>query len=350
MASQVTPAHCSDQVVDAVGLSPVTGPIEGSGWLQGDCTERDRTKAIRSNTTRLLFCSPFIPIPMSESTTRTEADAVIEQTLLGVEPIELVPGHVYVVRTREGFKTIDLNQPEVLLAAGLERLTPRAHYAFHSVQSFTSYVLSVFDNDPDAIDDDAYRPRRNRALCIADEARETIRLIFDAQPNEWGNVYADLKLVGSSEAMRWAEASGTYMAQQDFAEFCELNLETFSSPDAATILEIAQTFQAKSTVDFSSAVRLSSGAIKLKREEQINATAGERADISIPEVLTVAMPLFKYGKAYAVKARLRYRIVDSAVRLSVLLVEPEMAIEHAFKEVVDEVSSLLGMRVFYGNV
>ncbi len=344
------PARCSDQAVDAVGLSPVTGPIEGSGWLQGDCTRQDRTKAICSNTTRLPFCSPFIPIPMSESTTRTEADALIEQTLLGVEPIELLPGHVYVVRTREGFKTIDLTKPELLNAAGWERLRPQANYAFHSVQSFTSYVLSVFDNYPEGLDDDAYRPRRSRALCIADEAQGTVRLIFDAQPNEWGTVYADLMLLGSPEAKRWMAASGTYMAQQDFAEFCELNLETFSSPNAAKILEIAQTFQAKSTVDYSSAVRLFSGAIKLRREEQINATAGERSDISIPEVLTVAMPIYKFGKAYAVMARLRYRIVDSAVKLSVLLVDPEMAIEHAFKEVVDEVSTLLGMPVFYGKV
>lgn len=279
---------------------------------------------------------------------RTEADAVIEQTLLGVEPVKLTPGHVYAVRTRDGFKTIDLNQPDVLKAAGWERLNPQSSFAFHSISSFTDYVAQVFDYDTD--DEDAYKPRRTRALCIADEAARTIRLVFDAQPNEWGTVYADLKLLGSPEAKRWLEASGKYLAQQDFAEFCELNLETFSSPDSATILEIAQTFQAKSTVDFSSAVRLSSGAIKLKRDEKIEATAGERADIAIPEVLTVAMPIFKYGKAYAVKARLRYRIVDGAVKLSVLLVDPEMAIEHAFREVIDGVSSLLEMPVFYGKV
>jgi uncharacterized protein YfdQ (DUF2303 family) len=285
---------------------------------------------------------------MSEPTIRTEADAVIEQTLLGMEPVQLNPGGVYALRTRDGFKLIDLNQPEVLRAAGWERLNPQARYAFHSIQSFADYVAKVFDYDDN--DKDSYRPRRSRALCMADELALKIRLIFDAQPNEWGSVYADLALVNSPEAQRWLEASGKYLAQQDFAEFCELNLESFSSPDAATILEIAQTFQAKSTVDFSSAVRLSSGAIKLKREEKIDATAGERADISIPELLTVAMPIFKYGRAYAVKARLRYRIVDSAVRLSVLLVDPEMAIEHAFKEVVDEVSNLLKMPVFYGKV
>jgi hypothetical protein len=43
-------------------------------------------------------------------------------------------------------------------------------------------------------------------------------------------------------------------------------------------------------------------------------------------------------------------VVESAVRLSVLLVDPEMAIEHAFKEVAEEVSNLLGMPVFFGKV
>jgi uncharacterized protein YfdQ (DUF2303 family) len=269
------------------------------------------------------------------------------------EVVELTPGGIYAVRTPNGYQTINLTKEDVLKSAGQPRNSAKSSYAFHSIESFTLYAKGVFDAcsvELDNIDNVDYIAYRRQAICIADEDRGTIRLIFDASPNEWGDVYAELQLHKSPEAKRWAEASGTYMAQQDFAEFCELNLETFSSPDAATILEIAQTFQAKSTVDFSSAVRLSSGAIKLKREEQINATAGERADISIPEVLTVAMPLFKYGKAYAVKARLRYRIVNSAVKLSVLLVDPEMAIEHAFKEVVDEVSTRLGMPVFYGKV
>lgn len=280
---------------------------------------------------------------------RSEADAVIEQTLLGVEPVELCPDNIYAVRTPDGFKTIDLTKEEVLKAAGWPRSCPRSSFAFHSIESFTSYVQGVFAMPgPDDAHPSPYSV--DNALCIADEDALTIRLIFDAQPKDWGTVYADLKLQHSPEAHRWLVSSGKYLAQQDFAEFCEINLESFSSPDAATILEIAQTFQAKSTVDFSSAVRLSSGAIKLKREEQTTATAGERAEIAIPEVLTLALPLFKYGKAYAVKARLRYRVVESAVKLSVLLVDPEMAFEHAFKEVVSDVQERLNMPVFYGKV
>lgn len=287
---------------------------------------------------------------------RSEADAVHKQALLGVEPVELIPGRIYAIRTSAGFQTIDLTTEQVLQAVGWERERAVSRYSFHDIKSFTDYVNGIFarrtaEGKPAQDGDDgAYRPLRNHALCIADEAALTIRLIFDAQPNEWGDVHADLKLQIAPEAQRWVSSSGKYMTQQDFAEFCELNLESFSSPAAATILEIAQTFQAKTTVDFGSAVRLSNGAIKLKREEKVEATAGERADITIPEELRLALPIFKYDKTYEVRARLRYRVRDSAVHLSVLLIDPEMAFEHAFREVANQVSTQLDMPVFWGQV
>lgn len=276
--------------------------------------------------------------------TRTEADAVHEQKLLSIEPVDLLPGHVYGIRTVDGFKTIDLTNTKTLAAFGWERLQPVSRYVFHDIQSFVGHVKSIF-NAADTI----YVP--SSALCIADETAFTIRLIFDSLPTQWGEVYADLKLQLSPEAQRWKACSGKYVAQQDFAEFCELNLKTFASPSAATVLEIAQTFQAKTTVDFSSAVRLSNGTFKLRREEKVEwAVAGERADITIPEELRLALPLFKYDKTYEVRARLRYRIQEGAVRLSVLLVDPEMAFEHAFSEVTDYVANALEMPVFWGKV
>ncbi len=272
-------------------------------------------------------------------TNRTEADAVIEQTLLGVAPHELIPGQIYGIRTAEGLQVLNLTEETVLFQAGGDRLRPKLGYTFYTVDSFATYVNSVFKDDAFAKGD---------AVCIAEEGRLAIRVVFDAQPYQWQSVRADLQLLQSTETERWLAASGKYMPQQDFAEFCELNLQCFSQPSAATILEIAQTFQAKATTEFASATRLSNGAIKLRREETINATAGERADISLPEELTLALPIFKYGKTYAVRARLRYRIVESSVRLSVLLIDPEMAIEHAFKEVLNEVTEALEMPAFYG--
>lgn len=272
---------------------------------------------------------------------RTEADAVHQQTLLGVEPVCLDPGKIYAIRTSEGFKTIDLTTESILQAAGQLRSRPLSRYAFHKIESFVAYVKNVMGTDS---------ARDGDVLCIADESTKTIRVIFDALDYQWGDVYTDLKLQTSSEWQRWMSNSGRYISQQDFAEFCELNLDSFATPSAATILEIAQTFQAKKTVDFASAVRLSSGAIKLKHEEKIEATAGERADITIPEELRLALPIFKYDKPYEVRARLRYRIVDGSVRLSVLLLDPEMALEHTFKAVVDQVAEQLEMPVFYGKV
>lgn len=275
----------------------------------------------------------------SAITNRTEADAVIEQTLLGVAPHELIPGRIYAIRTAEGLQTLDLTEETVLCQSGEQRLRPHLDYTFYTIDSFASYVNSVFQGGAFLKSD---------AVCIADESRLTIGVVFDAQPYQWRSAKADLKLLKSTETERWLAASGKYMAQQDFAEFCELNLQSFSQPSAATILEIAQTFQAKTTTEFASATRLSTGAIKLKREETVNATAGERADISIPEELTLALPIFKYGQTYAVRARLRYRIVESSVRLSVLLIDPEMAIEHAFQEALNDVAEALQMPAFYG--
>jgi hypothetical protein len=273
--------------------------------------------------------------------TRTEADAVHEQTLLGIEPQLLAAGRIYAIRTASGIKTIDLTDDRALRSYGMNRLHPVSSYAFHDIVGFCDYANGIL-KDPSSL--------RGNALCMADEARLTIRLIFDAQPDQWADVYADLKLQKSPEAERWIANSGKYQSQQDFAEFCELNLDSFVDPPAASILEIAQTFQAKTTVDFASAVRLSNGAIKLKREEQITATAGERSDLTIPEKIRVAFPLFKYDKNYQVHARLRYRMSEGAVKLSVLLVDPDLAIEHAFRQVVSKVSSLLEMPIFYGRV
>jgi hypothetical protein len=293
---------------------------------------------------------------------RTEADAVHQQTLLGMQPIELAPGCIYAIRTESGFKTLDLSDPGVLQRAGYERQRPVSGYAFHTLDSFVAYVKTVFGpQDADGTSNNQPGPRffaaapknamdRKNAICIASQSSLTIRVVFDAQPCQWGDITADLQLQKSPDAKRWEAACGRYMAQQDFAEFCELNLPSFNSPDAATILEIAQTFQAKTTVEFGSAVRLSNGTIKLKREEKTEATAGERADISIPEELRLAMPLFRFDKPYEVRARLRYRVVEGAVKLSVLLVDPEMAFEHAFRVVVEECAQLLEMPVYWGSI
>lgn len=277
---------------------------------------------------------------MPEHTTRTEADSVIEQTLLGVEPVELEVGSVYAVRTPDGFKLIDLQTEEHLKRDGQVRNLAQAHYTFQKVDSFVRYCRDAFSG--------GYT--KENALCIAHEGMRRVRMIFDSLPSEWGKVIADLQLIESEEAGRWRKADGVYMKQLDFAEFCEQNLQTFVAPASATVLEIAETFQAKKTVDFQNATRLTNGAIKLKRDEQIVATAGEQADVLVPDKVTLAMPLFKFGPTYQRQARLRYRIKDDAVVLSFLQVEPEQAIEHAFAAVVAEIEEALEMPLFYGSL
>lgn len=272
--------------------------------------------------------------------TRTEADSVIEQTLLGVEPVELELNSVYAVRTPDGFKLIDLQNEEILKRAGWDRNLEQSHYTFQKVDSFVRYCSDLF----------AGGYEKAGALCIAHEGMRRVRMIFDSKPSKWAKVIADLQLVESEEAHRWRAASGQYMKQLDFAEFCEQNLQTFITPPSANVLEIAETLQAKKTVDFQNATRLTNGAIKLKRDEQIVAVAGETGEILVPDKVTIATPLFKFGPTYERQARLRYRIKDDAVVLSFLLVEPEQAIEHAFGAVVTQIEEALEMPLFFGSL
>jgi hypothetical protein len=337
------------------------GPVEGCGFVKGVLFKPHQGLPQHLSNRSLLLpnlmSNPNFDLTMEEiQPIRTEADAVHQQTLLGMQPIELSPGSIYAIRTETGYKTIDLSDSNVLQHAGYKRQRPVSSYAFHTVESFVQYVRAVFgpqhaESTPDnPSGSEFFAAERKHAICIASQSSLAVRVVFDARPDQWGDITADLQLQKSSEAKRWEAASGKYMAQQDFAEFCELNLPSFNSPDAATILEIAQTFQAKTTVEFGSAVRLSNGTIKLKREEKTEATAGERADISIPEELRLAMPLFSLDKPYEVRARLRYRVVEGAVKLSVLLVDPEMAYEHAFRVVVEDCAQRLEMPVYWGSV
>ena len=195
MASQGMPATERTTRWVELSLSPDTGPVEGCGLLQG-CTHQDRTKAIRSIS--YLLSVVLHRCHSMDDQTRTEADAVHEQTLLGIEPVVLNPGCFYAIRTTNGYKTIDLTTEATLKAVGWNRERPVSRYAFHNTQSFVSYVKGIFTSAGDD-DPNAYNPRRDHAICIADETAFTIRLIFDAQPYEWGDVYTDLKLQTSPE-------------------------------------------------------------------------------------------------------------------------------------------------------
>jgi len=135
----------------------------------------------------------------------------------------------------------------------------------------------------------------------------------------------------SIEWTTWVGANKRTMSQPDFAQFIEDNLPDLL--DAATMLEVSRTLEAKKKVNFASGIRLSDGETQFTYEEQIEGTASKGL-MKVPEVFQIGIPVFEGGDRYKVNARLRYRIGDGGkLTLWYDLERPHKILEDAVKEV-----------------
>lgn len=165
----------------------------------------------------------------------------------------------------------------------------------------------------------------------------------------WGDHRATLTLRRTPQWEVWAGHNGTLLEQLAFAELVEDNLPDIVEPDGATLLELAQSFQAHTKVRFESARHLQGGDRQLVYTEDTTATAGTKGDITIPPTFTLGIAPFEVGEMYRVVARLRYRITDGRLRLGYRLDRPEDVLRSAFRDVVNEVQQRTGIDVLYGT-
>lgn len=150
----------------------------------------------------------------------------------------------------------------------------------------------------------------------------------------WSDHTATLKLPTTPDWNEWTAADGKLMGQVDFAEFIEDHLPNFVDPTGADMLELAQTFQATTKVDFDSSQRLKSGETQLTYVENTTATAGKKGSLAIPDQFTIGVQVHERGPVYKLAARFRYRIINGDLRLAYRLVRPRDVLDAAFDEVV----------------
>lgn len=147
----------------------------------------------------------------------------------------------------------------------------------------------------------------------------------------------------------WLGADGALGSQGAFAELIEDLRDTIVSPDAATLLEIVQTFHANSDVKFSSAVRISSGEVKLTYDETITTSAGKGRELAVPSEFTVMPPTFMGGPTAHLTARLRYRVSGGSLSIGFKLLSPHVAWAAACDVAADKVRDGLGSLVVDGS-
>lgn len=150
----------------------------------------------------------------------------------------------------------------------------------------------------------------------------------------WGDHTITLQLQRTDDWKEWQVSDGKLFDQLAFAEFVEDHLPNFVNPASADMLELAQTFQATTKVDFASSQRVKSGETQLNYVEQQNATAGKKGQLAIPDTFDIALQPFERGETYRVNARFRYRITNGDLRLGYRLTRPKDVLRDAFDAVV----------------
>ncbi|MFJ4009416.1 DUF2303 family protein [Streptomyces sp. NPDC090026] len=249
--------------------------------------------------------------------TSTETQAVIDVAVRSVEPAELTPGKVYSLVTPDGAAhRLDLTGPQ------FTGVPPRktGTTTVRDVDSFLAY----FD-----------KHCTGSSEVYADAERRTITAVLDAHGTEdpgWSEHRLRLELRETTAWRAWLGIDGRLMPQAEFAEFIEDNLVDLVEPSAATMLELAESFEATTTAEFQSSQRLDSGQRKFSYVEDVQAKAGHRGDIVIPATLTLALRPFEGAEPYKVIARFKYRLEKGDLRLGIKVERPGDILAAAFAD------------------
>lgn len=248
-----------------------------------------------------------------------DAAAVIETALAAATPEHLDPQEVYSVVVPAGAeqKTIDLEQYQS------KPIRPRGTYKPADVESFISYVETHQDEAATTI---WVHPTEGKVLAVLDD--------HSAQDPAWREHKVDLTLQHSPEWLFWAGQDGKLMEQRAFAEHLREGLPDILTPDGATLLEIATTFEAKTDVQFRSGVDLSSGEAKFQYDESIDAT-GTTADgsVAVPREFELILAPFLGEEPKQITASLRHQTKGGHLLLGYKLERPERVVEDALERV-----------------
>lgn len=169
----------------------------------------------------------------------------------------------------------------------------------------------------------------------------------------WGQHTAFLPLVTTPEWRHWLRLDGRLVAQIELSEHLHDGQAEVVKPDAATMIEIAQSLQIRTAVDFVSAARTRDGQVKFRYEEEQEAKAGASGGVTIPDTFTLRLAAFEGTEAVELVAALRWRATKDGLRIGYKLQRPaavlRAAVNHLHQEVLEQLEDQLHDRVYRGK-
>lgn len=174
-----------------------------------------------------------------------------------------------------------------------------------------------------------------------------------SEPGEDGARWAvhrvQLTLSKTKDWKAWEGGDNGWFGQVDFAEFIESYAHTFVHPDALTMLELAQNFQATKGAVFAGGTRLDNGQRRFSYNETVEGSAGINGQLEIPARITLAIEPFEtLGIRHEIGARFRYRIGSQGLKLGYILDNPTDTLREAYRGIVGAVEAALGTGAWRG--
>lgn len=249
-------------------------------------------------------------------------------------PYELAPDTSVVVRTVRVDERIDTTDLERLLAAPRRA---RGMVVLHEPADFATYVQRL----------------ENAATTVwADDTSLQVTALFnDHTPDSagWRDHTAVLEIRRDPDWQAWLARDGHLGGQTEFAEHLEDQARVIVEPDAATMLEVATSFQARRNASFSRGARLDNGDVQLAWNEETTASAGASGRLEVPRQFTLRLAPFVGVPPVDVVARLRYRLKDGRLGIGYKLDRPDMAERNAFVDIRATIANTITAPVVSGT-
>jgi uncharacterized protein YfdQ (DUF2303 family) len=265
--------------------------------------------------------------------TNTEAGSIAETAQLAAEPSELDPAQLYAHLVPEGASVEVLDLEQYLDRPRRKRGNPR----FWDAPSTAAYVNKHKDL---------------HTTLYMDDTANVVDAVLDGHSKDepgWADHRATLQMRKTDAWARWLASNEKLAGQEEFAEHIERNLIDIQKPAGADLLELAQTFQATTKVEFRDSSQLASGQRQFQYVEETEARGGGRGELTIPKEFELGVAPFEGCDPYRVVARLRYRLRDGKLSLGYVLDNPRDVERHAFRDVAEALSSACELEALYGR-
>lgn len=283
----------------------------------------------------------------------------------------------HLVAVPEGRKITDLTRHHIEAMEFLKPLRRKGTARLDSLESFIGWAerfsgeTSVLYALPDM--------NAPKLTCIADYHDEGGATIDGADPAARHCHHLGVYNFPLSEEWKaWTGISGQPLGKDEMGEFIEAQAKDIMDPTPAILagkggsevepwearlvetarqiegrygqltelLAMSKRFQVYETSDLTVKTNRDSGEAEIQFMNEHRAADGK--PLKVPNLIIIAIPVFKNGAPYRMPVRFRYRKSGSEVRFILSIYNPERAFQSAFDEAVTEARDATGLPTFLG--